>query len=89
MDENWEKKPPDAPPLAEFKKSNTELPRLEDYRGEFPPWFWKIFTGYDLPETHESWILREKLEEEARVSGYKLELNILPPHSENLPLTSP
>ena len=71
MEENWEKKPPDAPPLAEFKKVNTELPRLEDYKGEFPPWFWDIFKGYDLPKTHESWILREKLEEEAKASGYK------------------
>ena len=71
LEENWEKKPPEAPPLAKFKKSNIELPRLEEYRGDFPEWFWELFTGYDLPKTHESWINRDKLEEEARASGYK------------------
>ena len=71
MAEHWGKRPPEAPPLAEFKKINIELPKLADYKGEFPESFWKQFTSYEMPEAHENWINDKELEKEARRSGYK------------------
>ena len=64
-------RPPEAPPLAKFKKVNVELPRLEDYRGEFPPSFWELFSSYELPDSHENWIDATKLKEEADKANFK------------------
>ena len=50
---------------------NTELPKLDNYKVEIDQEFWDLVTGYEIPETHESWIDKEKLKEEAGKSGYK------------------
>ena len=71
MEENFNKKPAEAPPMATFKKVNTNLPKLDTYRGEFPKEFWDKFERYDLPDSHESWINAGKLAEEADRAGYK------------------
>ena len=70
LDKNWGRKPDEAPPLAKFKKSNPEVPRLDNYRKDFSPEFWNAINGYDLPDEHENWIDGEKLKEEAEKAKY-------------------
>ena len=71
LDNNWGRRPEEAPPPATFKKSNPEVPRLDDYKKEFSPEFWNAIVGYDLPEKHENWINGGKLKEEAKKAKYK------------------
>ena len=50
---------------------NTELPKLDNYKVDIDQSFWDLVTGYEIPETHESWIYKEELKHEAEKAGYK------------------
>ena len=71
MGKYWHTNTPGAPPLKTTEKVYKDIPKLEDYGGEFPDELWEKWIRHDVPVSHVSWISADKLREEAREAGYE------------------
>ena len=70
MVENWTLLTPEPPPPVEAEKVYKAMKKRLSYKGEFEEEWWEAFKRFDLPDTVQHWIQRDKLIEEAEKVGY-------------------